>query len=100
MTNCCAVPTDFGNTMADMQHPLFSIITVTYNAAATLPVTLESVKAQDYTRYECIVVDGASTDDTVALARGSGARGLQCGVREPLSRGIYEHEPGARHGLR
>lgn len=74
--------------MADMQHPLFSIITVTYNAAATLPVTLESVKAQDYTRYECIVVDGASTDDTVALARGSGVAGLRV-VSEP-DRGIYD----------
>lgn len=88
MTTCCAVPTVCGDTMTDMQHPLFSIITVTYNAAATLPVTLESVKAQNYTRYESIVVDGASTDNTVALARSSGVAGLR--VVSEADHGIYD----------
>lgn len=47
---------------------LFSVITITYNAAATLPPTLESVAAQTFTDFEYIVVDGASKDFTVALA--------------------------------
>lgn len=46
-----------------------SIVTVTYNSAATLRDTLESVLAQDYADIEYIVADGASTDGTVALLR-------------------------------
>lgn len=49
-------------------NPLFSIITVTYNAAKTLPATLASVAGQTCDLYEYIVIDGASTDDSVLLA--------------------------------
>ena len=38
-----------------------SIITATYNSAATLRDTFESVLRQDYTDYEYIVVDGGWT---------------------------------------
>lgn len=47
---------------------LFSVITITYNAAETLPPTLESVAAQQFTDYEYLLIDGASTDSTLALA--------------------------------
>ena len=46
-----------------------SIITVTYNSAATLRDTLESVKHQDYPDIEHILVDGASKDGTVNIIR-------------------------------
>ena len=49
--------------------PLFSIITVTYNAAETLPATLASVKEQSCKLYEYIVMDGVSKDNTVELAK-------------------------------
>lgn len=48
--------------------PLFSIITVTYNAEATLPRTLASVKAQTCRLFEYLLVDGKSTDATLKLA--------------------------------
>lgn len=48
--------------------PLFSIITVTYNAAATLERTMRSVAAQDCDDYEHIIMDGVSTDNTVSMA--------------------------------
>lgn len=48
--------------------PLFSIITVTYNAAETLPATLASVKEQSCKLYEYIVMDGVSKDNSVQLA--------------------------------
>lgn len=54
-----------------MAQPLFSIITITFNAATTLPATLCSVKEQTFTNYEYIVVDGASRDNTVALVEAS-----------------------------
>ena len=38
--------------------PTFSIITVTYNAEATIEVTLRSVQQQTYRQIEHIIVDG------------------------------------------
>lgn len=57
-------------------NPLFSIITVTYNAESTISSTLKSVKEQSCKLYEYIIIDGASTDGTVNLVRGSGIDNL------------------------
>lgn len=48
-------------------HPIFSIITVTYNAAQTLEATIQSVIAQTYHSIEYIIIDGASTDATLQI---------------------------------
>ena len=50
-----------------MGRPLVSIPIVTYNSAAFIVETLESVKAQTYQNIELIVSDDCSTDDTVAI---------------------------------
>jgi glycosyltransferase involved in cell wall biosynthesis len=47
---------------------LVSIITVTYNSAATLAETMRSVEEQDHPEIEHIIVDGLSTDNTVNIA--------------------------------
>lgn len=70
-----------------MESPLFSIITITFNAAATLPATLRSVERQSFTDYEYLVVDGASSDDTVAIARASAA--VSSVTSEP-DKGLYD----------
>ncbi len=70
-----------------MAQPLFSIITITYNAAATLPPTLRSVEQQTYTNYEYIVVDGASTDATLALVEASS---LDARVLSEPDKGLYD----------
>ncbi len=49
-------------------NPLFSIITVTYNAADTLPATLKSVSEQSCRLFEHIIMDGASKDNTIKVA--------------------------------
>lgn len=46
-----------------------SIITVTWNSAATLRDTMESVLRQDYEDLEYIVADGASKDGTLAIIK-------------------------------
>ena len=47
----------------------FSIITVTYNAEQFLPRTIESVRSLDYPHIQHIIVDGASKDSTLDIAR-------------------------------
>lgn len=49
--------------------PLFSIITITYNAAPCLPRTLDSLLGQTFRDIEHIIIDGASTDTTADIAR-------------------------------
>lgn len=46
-----------------------SIITACYNNEATIRDSLESVKNQDYTNIEHIIIDGGSSDNTVAIAQ-------------------------------
>ncbi len=50
-------------------RPLISIVTITFNAAATLPATMKSVAGQTFNDYEHILIDGASTDGTLGIAR-------------------------------
>lgn len=70
-----------------MGRPLFSIITITFNAAGTLPATLKSVERQTFTDYEYLIVDGASTDGTVAIAQHSAA--VSSVTSEP-DKGLYD----------
>lgn len=69
-------------------NPLFSIITITYNAEKELPATLESVRCQTLTDFEHLIVDGASKDGTVALAEQSGIEQMSI-VSEP-DKGLYD----------
>lgn len=48
---------------------LFSVITVTYNAEATLPPTVASIEAQTFKDFEFLLIDGASTDETISIAK-------------------------------
>lgn len=52
----------------EFEHPLFSVITVTYNAERELPATLRSVDEQTFGHFEHLIIDGASADDTLKLA--------------------------------
>lgn len=46
-----------------------SVITVTFNSAATVRDTIESVLRQEYQDYEYLVIDGGSKDNTVDIIR-------------------------------
>lgn len=48
-------------------HPKFSLITVTYNAGAVLEDTIQSIITQTYKNVEYILIDGASTDNTMRI---------------------------------
>ena len=46
----------------------FTVITITYNAEAVLERTLQSVLCQTHEDVEHLIIDGASTDGTLAMA--------------------------------
>ena len=52
-----------------MSHPLVTIIIPTYNRAAIIGKTLDSILAQTYKNWECIVVDDGSTDTTALVMK-------------------------------
>lgn len=65
-----------------------SIITVAYNSAKTIGDTLGSVASQTYGNIEHIVIDGASTDDTMDIVRREGQH-VAC-VVSAKDHGIYD----------
>lgn len=52
-----------------MNNPLVSIIVPCYNQAQYLPETLDSVLAQTYPYWECIIVNDGSPDNTEEIAK-------------------------------
>lgn len=65
-----------------------SIITTTYNSAATVKDTLQSVNEQTYHNIEHIIVDGASNDNTLEIILEYGQRVAKV-ISEP-DNGIYD----------
>lgn len=65
-----------------------SIVVPTYNSAATIIDTLESIRDQQWPNTEVIIIDGASKDRTVELAKSFVGHGLIV-VSEP-DNGIYD----------
>ena len=50
-----------------MENPLVSIFVASYNNAHFIAESLDSVKEQDYRNIELIIVDDASTDNSVEV---------------------------------
>ena len=50
-----------------MKKKIVSIILCTYNCAATLKNTLDSIKKQDYSCIEVVIKDGGSNDGTLEI---------------------------------
>lgn len=67
---------------------LVSVITVARNAAETIAATIASVNSQDHPHIEHIIIDGASVDNTLAIAKAKAQR-VACIVSEPDA-GIFD----------
>jgi glycosyltransferase involved in cell wall biosynthesis len=68
--------------------PVVSVITVCFNAAATIEACLDSVASQTYRALEHVVIDGASTDGTLPILERHRAA-IATLVSAP-DRGIYD----------
>ncbi|MGZ3755148.1 MAG: glycosyltransferase family 2 protein [Mucilaginibacter sp.] len=68
--------------------PKVSVICVTYNAAGTLPTMLKSYGQYKSADTELIIIDGNSTDDTIAVIKANEAL-IDFWISEP-DEGIYE----------
>ena len=70
-----------------LAHPLVSVVTVCFNSEKTLRRTVDSVLGQTYPNLEYLVIDGGSTDGTLAILRSYGER--LSFISEP-DRGMYD----------
>ncbi|MEO6149229.1 MAG: glycosyltransferase family 2 protein [Mucilaginibacter sp.] len=66
----------------------FSVIIPAYNSAATIAACLKSVLAQSYQKFEVLVIDGQSADDTVAIANSFNSDKIK--VTSEKDTGIYD----------
>jgi len=71
-----------------MRAPIFSIITVTRNAARVLEQTILSVLNQTNSNIEFVIIDGASEDGTVDIIKRYQS-GINYWISEP-DKGIYD----------
>ena len=71
-------------------------VTITYNAATVLQRTLDSIFQQDYENIVHIIIDGASTDDTLKMVNDYVKRSNEAGnghriqVMSEPDKGIYD----------
>jgi glycosyltransferase involved in cell wall biosynthesis len=71
------------------ERPLVSIVTPTLNQGRFIEATIRSIKRQTFARFEHIVIDGGSTDETLdILRRHEGTYPLRW-LSEP-DRGMYD----------
>ena len=76
------------------EEPLITYVTVVRNGQTTLARTIKSVQDQKYKNVEHIILDGASTDDTLRIIEQNAdcidyfASEADCGLYNALNKGI------------
>jgi len=69
-------------------EPLFSVIIPAYNSASTISQSIQSVLSQSFTGYEILMIDGDSTDVTLALAESFNSDKIR--ILSEKDRGVYD----------
>ncbi len=79
-------------------QPLVSVVVPSYNYGHLIGETLDSLAAQTYGAWECVVVDDGSTDDTRAVVERYAARDARVRyVRQENARQAAARNNGVRH---
>ena len=75
--------------------PLFTIITVTFNAESTISPTLKSIENQTFTDFQYLVVDGLSQDATLDVVKKAGIKNADIicekdsGLYDAMNKGLH-----------
>src|SRR5215208_6900864 len=79
-------------------RPLVSVVVPSYNYGHLIRETLESLAAQTYAAWECVVVDDGSADDTRAVVEAYAATDPRVRyVRQENARQGAARNNGIRH---
>lgn len=70
--------------------PRISVLLPVWNAAATLPACLASLRRQTESNWECVLVDDGSTDASLAIARACASRDPRIRVLALPHRGLID----------
>ena len=73
--------------MEEQDRPLISVIVPVYNVEAYLRQCLDSIAAQTYTNFECVVVDDGATDSSGSICD-------EFQARDPRFRVIHKRNEG------
>ena len=77
-------------------EPAVSVLLPAFNAAATLPACLASLRRQTLTDWECVLIDDGSTDETPGIAHRVAVIDPRVRVLTTAHRGLLA---ALRHGL-
>jgi len=78
--------------MSSSSNPLVSLCVPTWNRAAWLRASLDSIRAQDYDPVEILISDNGSTDDTESVCRQVAAEDPRIRYfRHPRNTGLYQN---------
>lgn len=78
-----------------LKKPLVTVIVATYNRGSFLERCLRSILDQDYENIECLVIDGASQDDSVAILQRMAAEDSRLRfISEPDNGEVYAVNKG------
>ncbi|MGP6085898.1 glycosyltransferase family 2 protein [Antarctobacter jejuensis] len=80
--------------------PLASIVVPAFNASATLPETLRSLRAQTYRDLEIIIVDDGSTDETPQIAEDFAREDARIRIVSQVNRGLAGARNSGIHAAR
>jgi hypothetical protein len=76
--------------MNNLSSPLVSIIIATFNAEQYIQAALDSVINQIFQNWECIIVDGASSDNTVSIIKQYSKKDKRITFISERDKGIFD----------
>lgn len=73
-----------------IKKPLITIVIASYNSGKTIFRALQSVEAQTFDDWECLVIDGASKDNTIEIVKDFTTRDKRFRYISEPDKGIYD----------
>ena len=74
----------------EANNPKVTVVIASFNAASCIAAALDSVCRLAYDDWECLVIDGASTDTTMSIVRDYAARNPRIRFVSERDNGIYD----------